>query len=176
MSFCCWYCLEFCFASYLEWNNKLISYYRYCTEILALLPFTLPDEPLYLIYAINRVIQVRAGALEASMKALSNHMSQREPEKIPYDNGQLKPVQPDFNEMASMDLNGTIQHEPAGQPIFHHMMSMDLNESIQQDTADQTVLNHSTLVGAKTRSMSSGVSYTLSADDLQKVQVALKPS
>uniref|UniRef100_A0A2N9ILA6 Sister chromatid cohesion protein n=1 Tax=Fagus sylvatica TaxID=28930 RepID=A0A2N9ILA6_FAGSY len=153
-----------------SWNDSVVPFLMYCTEILALLPFTLPDEPLYLIYAINRVIQVRAGALEASMKALSNHMSQREPEKIPYDNGQLKPVQPDFNEMASMDLNGTIQHEPAGQPIFHHMMSMDLNESIQQDTADQTVLNHSTFVGAKTRSMSSGVSYTLSADDLQKVQ------
>lgn len=153
-----------------SWNDSVVPFLMYCTEILALLPFTLPDEPLYLIYAINRVIQVRAGALEASMKALSNHMSQREPEKIPYDNGQLKPVQPDFNEMASMDLNGTIQHEPAGQPIFRHMMSMDLNESIQQDTADQTVLNHSTLVGAKTRSMSSGVSYTLSADDLQKVQ------
>lgn len=159
--------------SCLKWNNKLVPFYRYCTEILALLPFTSPDEPLYLIYAINRVIQVRAGALEASMKALNNYLSQKDAEKIPYDNGQLKPaVQPDFNEMTSMDLNGTVQHEPAGQPIFDHRMSMDLNESIQQDIADQSVFNHSTLVGAKTRSMSSGLSFILSEDDLQKVQVA----
>ncbi|KAM3760976.1 hypothetical protein ACB098_01G233000 [Castanea mollissima] len=154
-----------------SWNDSVIPFLMYCTEILALLPFTSPDEPLYLIYAINRVIQVRAGALEASMKALNNYLSQKDAEKIPYDNGQLKPaVQPDFNEMTSMDLNGTVQHEPAGQPIFDHRMSMDLNESIQQDIADQSVFNHSTLVGAKTRSMSSGVSFILSEDDLQKVQ------
>ncbi|XP_065632831.1 sister chromatid cohesion protein SCC2 isoform X2 [Quercus suber] len=154
-----------------SWNDSVVPFLMYCTEILALLPFTSPDEPLYLIYAINRVIQVRAGALEASMKALNNYLSQKDAEKIPYDNGQLKPaVQPDFNEMTSMDLNGTIQHEPAGQPIFDHRMSMDLNESIQQDIADQSVINHSTLVGAKTRSMSSGVSFILSEDDLQKVQ------
>ncbi|XP_010317890.1 sister chromatid cohesion protein SCC2 isoform X2 [Solanum lycopersicum] len=40
----------------------------YCTEILASLPFTSPDEPLYLIYSINRIIQVRAGTVEANMK------------------------------------------------------------------------------------------------------------
>lgn len=45
---------------------------RYCTEILASLPFTCPDEPLYLIYDINRVIQLRAGGLEANMKAWSS--------------------------------------------------------------------------------------------------------
>lgn len=166
--------LEFCFASCLEWNNKLVSFGRYCAEILALLPFTLPDEPLYLIYAINRVIQVRAGALEAKMKALSMHLSQRYPEKVSYKNGQPEPaVHPDFNEMASMDLNGTIQDEPADQPIFNHMMSMDLNESIQQDAADPLVSNHSTSWGAKTRNMGSGVSCVLSEHDLQKVEVAL---
>jgi cohesin loading factor subunit SCC2 len=167
--------LEFCFASCLEWNNELVSFGRYCSEILALLPFTSPDEPLYLIYTINRVIQVRAGALEAKMKALSMHLSQRYTEKVSYKNGQPElAVHPNFNEMASMDLNGTIQHEPAGQPIFNHMISMDLNESIQLDAADQLVSNHSTSWGAKTRSMGSGVSCVLSEDDLQKVQVALK--
>ena len=109
------------------------------------------------------------------MKALSMHLSQRYTEKVSYKNGQPKlAVHPNFNEMASMDLNGTIQHEQAGQPIFNHMMSMDLNESIQLDAADQLVSNHSTSWGAKTRSMGSGVSCVLSEDDLQKVQVELK--
>ncbi|KAL6526363.1 hypothetical protein OROMI_030003 [Orobanche minor] len=46
----------------------MISFLIYYTEILALLPFTLPDEPLYLIYTINRLVQVRAGMLESNMK------------------------------------------------------------------------------------------------------------
>lgn len=45
-------------------------FFRYCAEVLASLPFTLPDEPLYLVYAINRIMQVRAGSLESDMKAL----------------------------------------------------------------------------------------------------------
>jgi cohesin loading factor subunit SCC2 len=49
----------------------------YCTEVLASLPFTIPDEPLYLIYDINRVIQVRAGALESNMKIWSSLAQQR---------------------------------------------------------------------------------------------------
>lgn len=46
--------------------------FRYCVEILATLPFTSPDEPLYLIYDINRVLQLRAGAIEANMKMWSS--------------------------------------------------------------------------------------------------------
>ncbi|XP_074560939.1 sister chromatid cohesion protein SCC2 isoform X1 [Curcuma longa] len=55
-------------------NYLPISFLVYCTEILASLPFTCPDEPLYLIYDINRIIQVRAGALEANMKAWSSFL------------------------------------------------------------------------------------------------------
>ncbi|XP_073288840.1 sister chromatid cohesion protein SCC2-like isoform X1 [Primulina huaijiensis] len=51
-----------------RWNNYVIPFLMYCTEILALLPFTAPDEPLYLIYTINRLVQVRAGTLESNMK------------------------------------------------------------------------------------------------------------
>ncbi|KAF5189536.1 Sister chromatid cohesion protein scc2 [Thalictrum thalictroides] len=54
-------------------NNITIPFLMYCTEILASLPFTSPDEPLYLIYAINRIVQVRVGAIESNMKALSSH-------------------------------------------------------------------------------------------------------
>ncbi|XXG63462.1 hypothetical protein AAC387_Pa05g1653 [Persea americana] len=55
-----------------SWHQSLVPFLIYCTEILASLPFTLPDEPLYLIYTINRIIQVRAGSLESEMKTLSN--------------------------------------------------------------------------------------------------------
>jgi hypothetical protein len=46
--------------------------FRYCAEVLAALPFGLPDEPLYVVYTINRVLQVRGGELEANMKASIN--------------------------------------------------------------------------------------------------------
>uniref|UniRef100_A0A453BQD5 Sister chromatid cohesion protein n=1 Tax=Aegilops tauschii subsp. strangulata TaxID=200361 RepID=A0A453BQD5_AEGTS len=45
-----------------------IGFLVYCVEVLASLPFTSPDEPLYLVYDINRVIQIRAGAIEANLK------------------------------------------------------------------------------------------------------------
>jgi cohesin loading factor subunit SCC2 len=47
---------------------KFGKHCRYCAEVLASLPFTCPDEPLYLIYDINRVIHLRAGAVEANLK------------------------------------------------------------------------------------------------------------
>ncbi|KAK9118958.1 hypothetical protein Scep_017051 [Stephania cephalantha] len=60
---------------------------KYCTEILASLPFSSPDEPLYLIYTINRVIQVRAGSIEANMKAFSSYSLEGEDFVIPHGNG-----------------------------------------------------------------------------------------
>ncbi|KAF6134915.1 hypothetical protein GIB67_002316 [Kingdonia uniflora] len=76
-------------------NNKFVPVgYRsasaseaYCTEILASLPFTTPDEPLYLIYTINCVLQVRYGSLEATMKALSSHSIQEVKYAISDENG-----------------------------------------------------------------------------------------
>lgn len=67
----------------------LLHLYRYCTEILAALPFTTPDEPLYLIYNINRVIQVRAGVVESEMKVYSSH--QGKVAKILQENGSTLP-------------------------------------------------------------------------------------
>ncbi|RLN34829.1 nipped-B-like protein B isoform X2 [Panicum miliaceum] len=49
-------------------NRSTVSFLVYCAEVLASLPFTCPDEPLYLIYDINRVIHFRAGAIEANLK------------------------------------------------------------------------------------------------------------
>jgi hypothetical protein len=51
---------------------QAISFLLYCAEVLAALPFGLPDEPLYVVYTINRVLQVRGGELEANMKASIN--------------------------------------------------------------------------------------------------------
>ncbi|KAF6145558.1 hypothetical protein GIB67_037591, partial [Kingdonia uniflora] len=64
-----------------------IPSYRYCTEILASLPFTAPDEPLYLIYTINRVLQVRFVSLETTMKALSSRSVQEDKHAISDENG-----------------------------------------------------------------------------------------
>ncbi|KAF6137462.1 hypothetical protein GIB67_009938 [Kingdonia uniflora] len=59
----------------------------YYTEIQALLPFTAPDEPLYLINTINRVLQVRSGSFKAAMKALSSHSIQEDKHAISDENG-----------------------------------------------------------------------------------------
>ncbi|KAH9304417.1 hypothetical protein KI387_008821 [Taxus chinensis] len=53
-----------------NWSYSPLPFLVYSSEVLAALPFTLPDEPLYLVYAINRIMQVRAGSLESDMKAL----------------------------------------------------------------------------------------------------------
>ncbi|KAF8695573.1 hypothetical protein HU200_037422 [Digitaria exilis] len=49
-------------------TRSTVNFLVYCAEVLASLPFTCPDEPLYLIYDINRVIHFRAGAVEANLK------------------------------------------------------------------------------------------------------------
>nr|XP_010923594.1 sister chromatid cohesion protein SCC2 isoform X2 [Elaeis guineensis] len=72
------------------WNYSSVSFLLYCTEILAFLPFTCPDEPLYLIYDINRVIQVRAGSLEANMKTWSSFSQQRGSMKFPSENQKVE--------------------------------------------------------------------------------------
>ncbi|KAF6145572.1 hypothetical protein GIB67_037605 [Kingdonia uniflora] len=68
----------------------LIPSFWYCTEILASLPFTAPDEPLYLIYTISRVLQVRSGSLEATMKAKSFRSIQEDKHAISDENGVLQ--------------------------------------------------------------------------------------
>ncbi|CAM6050684.1 unnamed protein product [Sphagnum compactum] len=41
-------------------------------KVLVALSFGLPYEPLYVVYTINRVLQVHRGELEANMKASIN--------------------------------------------------------------------------------------------------------
>ncbi|GFY86985.1 PHD finger family protein [Actinidia rufa] len=128
------------------WNHSVIPFLMYCTEILALLPFTLPDEPLYLIYAINRIIQVRTGAIEANMKAFLHSL--QEGAKTHYGNGIT---------------------QPSSQPVSNHTILMDLNGTHQEST-DQLVSNHSTSTPSNLHSRNSCNSYSISEDNLQEIQ------
>ncbi|CAK7338590.1 unnamed protein product [Dovyalis caffra] len=152
-----------------RWSDSVIPFLMYCSEILALLPFTLPDEPLYLIYAMNRIIQVRAGALEANMKGLILHLSQRNARMV-CENGV---IQREFAEPVShhVDLNGTIQLKPAGQPEYSPLRSFDLNGIVQEQPANNPVLNSGTSRYTKMEYMSSSESLGISKDDVEKIQV-----
>ncbi|XWS30178.1 hypothetical protein CRYUN_Cryun24cG0095400 [Craigia yunnanensis] len=155
-----------------SWNNSVIPFLMYCTETLALLPFSSPDEPLYLIYAINRVIQVRAGALEANMKALSSNLLQTDAQKATHNNGivQLDPSQAIYNYMATVDLNGTIQEEPVVQPAFYHMTSIDLNGTIQQKLTHQSISHYPPAMETTMHKMSPSETRVLSEEEMQKIQ------
>uniref|UniRef100_A0A1D1Z324 Sister chromatid cohesion protein n=1 Tax=Anthurium amnicola TaxID=1678845 RepID=A0A1D1Z324_9ARAE len=72
------------------WNCSSLPFLMYCTEILASLPFTCPDEPLYLIYDINRVVQVRAGPLESNMKMWCSFSHQKDLQEITDKNDEAK--------------------------------------------------------------------------------------
>ncbi|XP_050226954.1 sister chromatid cohesion protein SCC2 isoform X2 [Mercurialis annua] len=162
-----------------SWTNVVVPFLMYCTEVLAMLPFTLPDEPLYLIYSINRVIQVRAGALEANMKGLILHLTHRNSRKVFHENGVIQ------------DLNGIIQQEPIIHPVSYHTTTMDLNGIIKteldarpaptpstlfdlngtvQEEPDLAVNNNAS-ADHKTEKMNSGDSFSISKDDVDKIQV-----
>lgn len=51
-------------------TSHTLPFLVYCAEILASLPFGVPDEPLYLIYSINRTVALRGGQVHASMKSM----------------------------------------------------------------------------------------------------------
>lgn len=122
------------------------SFFRYCTEILAQLPFSLPDEPLYLVYSINRVIQVRAGMLEANMKA-SLHSLQN----VHKSNG-----------------SGTIQ-PPSSLPV--DSIAIDNREQEAQEELERHCVSAYASEDSHLQTMTSGNSYYISADDMKKIQV-----
>ncbi|XP_028075133.1 sister chromatid cohesion protein SCC2-like [Camellia sinensis] len=132
-----------------SWNPSVIPFLMYCTEMLALLPFTLPDELLYLIYAINRVIQVRAGTCEANMKAFLHSL--QEDAKIVHGNG----ITPQW---------------PSSQPVSSHTISADPNGTFKEEPADEPVSNHSVSVDSNLHSRSPCNLCGISEDDLQKIQ------
>ncbi|GAB2216709.1 hypothetical protein Droror1_Dr00024486 [Drosera rotundifolia] len=123
-----------------HWNNTVIPFLMYCTDILALLPFVTPDEPLYLIYTINRVIQVKSGTLEASLKAFSVHFSRRSVRK-------------------DLHLNGSIQKELTTDPVTALTMSFDLNGMTVREPMDEDI-----------DIINGGNSECITEDDLPRVQ------
>ncbi|XP_044468075.1 sister chromatid cohesion protein SCC2-like [Mangifera indica] len=157
----------------LSLDNSFIPFLIYCTEVLALLPFTLPDEPLYLIYTINRIIQVRAGTLEANMKAMSTSLLQKDAQQTSRENGmfQQESYQPIFNHMTTMDLNGTMKEMHDAQPIFYQMTSIDLNGTIQPEPILQMFSHRPPSMEAKMHDTNSVESCRISEEDLKKIQI-----
>ncbi|XP_031740791.1 sister chromatid cohesion protein SCC2 isoform X3 [Cucumis sativus] len=152
-------------------NDSMIPFLMYCAEILALLPFTFPDEPLYLIYAINRIIQVRGGALQEEIKALSVHLLQRNTQNVTYENGMIQLPQPGLfsDNIILSDMNGSAELDQP-RPICN-FMSMDLNQQIPPESAAHHELNNnSSKLEGKLHNISSMDSFSISKDDLQKIQ------
>ncbi|KAL0647848.1 hypothetical protein Bca4012_046139 [Brassica carinata] len=138
----------------------------YCTETLALLPFTTPDEPLYLVYSINRVIQIRAGAIESNLKALL-HKDSAKPQ---HGNGTYQ-QDPILGQVHMMDLNTRIQEEPTHWNSYGHPAPVDLNGIVYQDPRDQFNSYQTHNGEANVNEMTSSDPPALSTDDLQKIQV-----
>lgn len=140
------------------WHNSVVSFLIYCTEILSLLPFALPEEPLYLIYAINRVIQVRAGALESNMKTF------------------LQKFQAHYGKEPT---NGVIQHEQSGQPVSDENAPVDNNLPVEQEEFPSEIsftravpvdLDQQCMNSANPSMNSANPSVVISQDDLPIIQ------
>ncbi|CAL5185968.1 unnamed protein product [Lathyrus oleraceus] len=154
-----------------KWNKFVIAFLTYCTEVLALLPFIAPDEPLYLIYAINRVVQVRAGQLEANFKAWCSSLLRSEGDVTPHGNGmhQQAPNEPIHStQVMSTDLNGTFQQSVDVQPNLDDMPSVDLNGTNHQ--LPDYPLSHNGRSKVKAHAGGYADTFTFSKDDLEKVQ------
>ncbi|KAL2552247.1 PHD finger family protein [Forsythia ovata] len=132
-----------------SWNDSVIPFLIYCTEILALLPFTLPDEPLYLVYSINRVIQVRAGTLESEMKDLMQSLQ---------------------GNTLNINVNGAIQSDPSAHPVSYRTMTIDNNQRVSEELEGHHLAGHAASMDLNMHPPTSGNSCTISSDTLQKIQ------
>ncbi|VFQ68533.1 unnamed protein product [Cuscuta campestris] len=127
-------------------DDVVIPFLIYCTEILALLPFTMPDEPLYLIHTINRVIQVRAGNVETNLKVFL-HLLQ---------GGEL-------------NINGkrNVQKDAAQSVMYQTRATVGSVVMEEEFKADQGCEYH---VPLDLNDLSSGNPHVVSSVDLQKFQ------
>ncbi|CAL1357633.1 unnamed protein product [Linum trigynum] len=153
-------------------SDSVIGFLLHCTEVLALLPFTVPDEPLYLIYSINRVIQVRVGALEANMKGLVLHLAERAARKAHHQNGLLQEeaTQLSVRQVGSMDLNDMAKEE---EPVYRAQSSplrnFDLNGTFKDEPPGHSVSTSSD--PSTTSHMNIVEPCSLSQDDINRIQV-----
>ncbi|CAI0454365.1 unnamed protein product [Linum tenue] len=153
-------------------SDSVIGFLLHCTEVLALLPFTVPDEPLYLIYSINRVIQVRVGALEANMKGLVLHLAERAARKAHYQNGLLQEeaTQLSVGQVGSMDLNHMAkEEEPVDRAQSNPLRNFDLNGTCKDEPPGHSVSTSSD--PNTTRHMNIVEPCSLSQDDINRIQV-----
>ncbi|XP_057769612.1 sister chromatid cohesion protein SCC2 isoform X2 [Salvia miltiorrhiza] len=130
-------------------SDSVIPFLMYCVEILALLPFTLPDEPLYLIYTINRVVQVRSGTLESNIKDFLNLLQGN----VHKSNG-----------------NGMAQVDSTISPGSERNMAIDGNQTLQGELPNQHLYGEDSYTDPNTNPMPSRDPYTISASDFQKIQ------
>ncbi|CAI0388145.1 unnamed protein product [Linum tenue] len=153
-------------------SDSVIGFLLHCTEVLALLPFTVPDEPLYLIYSINRVIQVRVGALEANMKGLVLHLAERAARKAHHQSGLLQEeaTQLSVRQVGSMDLNDMAKdEEPVDRAQSSPLRNFDLNGTFKDEPPGHSV---STSSDPNTTSHMNIVEpCSLSQDDINRIQV-----
>ncbi|OWM83476.1 hypothetical protein CDL15_Pgr012957 [Punica granatum] len=161
------------------WNDSVVPFFTHCTKILALLPFTVPVELLYLIYSINQIIQVRAGAIEANLKAYCSRLFSRGGQGTGHSNGSIQQeqvAQPLFGNSRAVDLNGTtIQEESFFQPVQGHMGSLDLNGRIPSEAVDKSGANGSAYTEGEAPFLGSSEPHGISGDDLQKILVLFYP-
>ncbi|PIN06625.1 Sister chromatid cohesion protein SCC2/Nipped-B [Handroanthus impetiginosus] len=130
-------------------SDSVIPFLLYCTEILALLPFTLPDEPLYLIYTINRVVQVRAGVLESNMKDF------------------LHSLQGNFHKGNG---NGMVQLDQAVNPGSETTTEIDGNHQISAELHGQHLFGDDAYRDPSTNPMTPRDCSGASPSDFQKIQ------
>ncbi|CAN0857844.1 Sister chromatid cohesion protein SCC2 [Linum grandiflorum] len=149
--------------------DSVISFLMYCTEVLALLPFTIPDEPLYLVYSINRVIQVRAGVLEANMKGLILHLSQRNARRAHHETElvHLEANQLHFQQMDNMDYNEVVHEQHVGQSLSS-LPLFDLNGTAKEEPPDHSPLTSRDPKAGYTKSVEP---CSISEDDVKRIQV-----
>lgn len=119
-----------------------------------MLPFSLPDEPLYLIYTINRTVQVRSGTVESNMKDFL-HSLQGNTQKA---NG---------NGMVRLDENVNLGYEVPMADDGNYRMPGELQ---LQNLFGDNVYQDSSMNPSTSRDFSS-----VSANDLQKIQVYFGP-
>lgn len=127
-----------------------------------------------MIYSINRIIQVRAGSVEANLKAFCSRLFSRESQDVGHENGviqQQQLAQPFFGNVRAMDLNGTALEDSFFQPVYGHMGSLDLNGRIPPEPVDKSNANSGDYVEGKAHFLGSSEPCGLSDDDMQRIQV-----
>ncbi|GFQ01435.1 nipped-b-like protein [Phtheirospermum japonicum] len=131
------------------WSDSVVPFLIYCTEILALLPFTLPDEPLYLIYIINRLVQVRAGTLESNMKDFM-HLLQ--------------------GNTYRSDGNGVLQSDQTVNTGGERTVAIDMNQRISEDLQRQQLFGDDAYNKDLNTNPMPPRDPHISSNDLQKIQ------